>query len=199
MNNNKIDKAIEAMNESVSNKSIEDRIQEDIDINQGKIIGKEISFSNKGIKERMLKPEEVLAMPEKTVNTSPYNRKVENKDKLGRFLPGNQAARGNKSVKLDKDALIEAMKTVENLKKKPFLENVFEMAYKYPQVMNKILDKFFADLSIAELRGNSGAWNVFITQFIEEKREKKAIEEIELNDRPEMVKGVITTQKLKPL
>ena len=125
-----------------------------------------------------------IERPEKIVNIEPYNRKEENKDEKGRFLPGNQAARGNKSVKLDKDALIEAMKTVENLKKKPFLEKVFEMAYEYPQVMNKILDKFFADLSIAELRGSSGAWNVFITQFIEEKREKKAIEVKELNDKP---------------
>jgi hypothetical protein len=44
------------------------------------------------------------------------------------------------------------MSTVEDKKKMPFLERTFEMVYNNPLVMNKILDKFFADLSISELK-----------------------------------------------
>jgi len=106
------------------------------------------------------------------------------RDKYGRFLPGNSVSKGNKSVKLDKKALIEAMQIVEKEKKIPFLVQTFKMAYKYPQVMNKVLDKFFADLSISELKNSSGMpFNLFITQYLQQ--EKQAKEEKVINPKPE--------------
>jgi len=106
------------------------------------------------------------------------------RDSKGRFLPGSKAAIGNKSVKLDKKALIEAMQIVEKEKKIPFLVQTFKMAYKYPQVMNKVLDKFFADLSISELKNSSGMpFNLFITQYLQQ--EKKEKQEKVINPKPE--------------
>ena len=102
----------------------------------------------------------------------------------GKFKKGNQVSRGNKSVKIDKDALTKAMSVVATEEETEFLVQALRMAYKYPQVMCKLLDKFFSDLSIAELKGDPGAWNVFITLFNEKKREEKATEEKELNSRP---------------
>ncbi len=102
------------------------------------------------------------------------------RDSRGRFQPGHQISRHNKSCKIDKDALLRAMKKVEMIRKEPFLEHVFNVAYENPAVLNKLLDKFFADLSFAELKAEgTGPLNVYITQYIEKKEDAKKVIDIE--------------------
>lgn len=124
---------------------------------------------NKGIKA-ITDKEEII----------PSNGNIPNRDGKGKFLPGNKCAKGNKSVKIDKEIFIESMGIVEKAKNKCFWVRAFEMAWDTPAVMNKILDKFFADLSIAEIKGLGEPFNLFVTYFGGKMEEK----EKELNEKP---------------
>jgi len=115
-------------------------------------------------------------MSEKDKQIKKHDQNFIKTTKGNRFAPGNQVAKGNKHVKIDKETLIEAMKTVEKDKKKAFFVRAFEMAYNNPAVMNKLLDKFVADIPVSELKNTTGnQFNVIIQQFSPDKEKEKDI------------------------
>ena len=108
---------------------------------------------------------------------SGLNGIISGKDpKTGRFLPGNRFSPGRPpdQYKIDKETLIRAIQEVEKGKGKQFLHHIIERAYRSDTVLNKIIDKFFADVSITELK-NTGNMPlvVHLTQFLESRRQEK--------------------------
>ena len=108
---------------------------------------------------------------------SSLNRIISGKDpKTGRFLPGNRLSPGRPpdKYKIDKETLLRAIQEVEKGKGKQFLHHIIERAYRSDTVLNKIIDKFFADVSITELK-NTGNMPlvVHLTQFLEARRQEK--------------------------
>ena len=115
-------------------------------------------------------------MSENTIQPNQNNKDFIKTPKGNRFAPGNQVAKGNKHIKIDKDTLIEAMQIVEKDKKKAFFVRAFEMAYSNPAVMNKMLDKFVADISISESKDiKANQFNIIIQTYSDRKKEEKDI------------------------
>ena len=76
-----------------------------------------------------------------------------------RFAPGNQVARGNKAISLDKQAVLKAMQEAGTRHGKAFIDFVFDKAYSNNTVLCKVLDKLIADVSLgiktADIIGNT--------------------------------------------
>ena len=114
---------------------------------------------------------------EEEENLLESKKQVPKRDSHGRLLPGytaNPIGRKPDQYKIDKETLIRAIQEVEKGKGKQFLHHIIERAYRSDTVLNKIIDKFFADVSITELK-NTGNMPlvVHLTQFLESRRQEK--------------------------
>lgn len=103
------------------------------------------------------------------------------RDDKGRFLPGNQYGKIPQSKIYSTEELAQAIREVEEEGKIDILKHYVRESLKDNRVMIDLIGKKIPKITINEIKGTGLPFNLFVTQFIEEKKEK---EEKEINERP---------------
>ena len=117
------------------------------------------------------------------MNNTINEDKALNFDKRGKFLPGNKIGKIQKKKAYNVGELRKAIEDVERGKKHTLLKHFIRKAYTSEQVLIALIRKLVPDISITEINNSGSPFNLFVTQFIEEKRKEK-----EINERPEKPK-----------
>ena len=106
--------------------------------------------------------------------------KVE-RDAKGRFLPGHEIGRLPKSKVYSTDELVQAIKEVEEEDKVDVLKHYVRQSLIDNRVMIDLIGKKIPKITINEIKGTGLPFNLFVTQFIEEKKKEK-----EINEKPKL-------------
>jgi len=131
------------------------------------------------------------------VNDTLNDKRAMNFDDRGKFKKGNEIGKLPREKIYSTEELAQAIREVEEEDKIDILKYYVRQTLKDNRVLIDLIGKKIPKITINEIKGTGLPFNLFVTQFIEEKKEEG---EKELNDRPvEMVKGVISAKAEKEL
>ena len=112
------------------------------------------------------------------------------RDNKGKFIPGNQCGKLPREKIYSTKELVQAIREVEEEGDKfgnkiDILKHYVRQSLIDNRVMIDLIGKKIPKITINEITNTGLPFNLFVTQFIEEKKEK---EEKEINDRPDKPK-----------
>lgn len=126
---------------------------------------------------------EIEAITDET-KTDPLDGKRKERDSKGKFLPGHSFGKLPREKIYSTEELAQAIREVEEEDKIDILKYYVRQTLKDNRVLIDLIGKKIPKITINEIKGTGLPFNLFVTQFIEEKKEKEE-EEKEINDRPE--------------